>query len=93
MEEYPTYPRVVSVEPRSGRRLLVTFSDGTRKVYDCTPLLSGEVFAPLKDDALFRSVKADPGGYGVVWNDNIDLAESELWINSQPIERENQASR
>jgi len=93
MDEYPTYPRVAFVEPRSGRRLLVTFSDGTRKVYDCTPLLTSEVFAPLNDEALFRCVKADPDGYGVVWNDEIDLAESELWINSQAIEREDEACR
>ena len=83
MTTQTAYPRVSSVEPFSGKRLLVTFSNGARKVYDCTPLLAEEAFAPLKDDALFRRVHADPHGYGVAWNDDIDLAESELWINGK----------
>ncbi|MBP8127984.1 MAG: DUF2442 domain-containing protein [Candidatus Hydrogenedentes bacterium] len=61
--------------------MAVTFADGTRKTYDCTPLLTEGVFAPLKDDAFFRCVEADPHGYGVVWSADIDLAESELWIH------------
>ena len=83
MTTQTAYPRVSSVEPFSGKRLLVTFSNGVRKVYDCTPLLAEAAFAPLKHDALFRCVHADPHGYGVAWNDDIDLAESELWINGK----------
>lgn len=73
------YPRVEAVEPTSGKRLLVTFTGGVRKVYDCTPLLADAPFKPLAEESVFRCVKADPHGYGVVWNDDIDLAESELW--------------
>ena len=76
-----SYPKIQSVEPLQGKRLRVTFSTGTNKVYDCTSLLSEAPFAPLKNDHLFRQVHADHTGYGVVWNDNIDLSESELWIN------------
>ncbi len=75
------YPRVESVQPLTGKRLLVGFANGVTKVYDCTPLLACEPFKPLADDVLFRCVKADPHGYGVVWSDDIDLAESELWEN------------
>lgn len=81
MDTQTIYPRVASVEPLAGKRLAVTFVNGTRKIYDCTPLLTEEVFAPLKNEAFFRCVKADPHGYAVVWTDEIDLAESELWIN------------
>jgi hypothetical protein len=73
------YPKVTSVTPLEGKRLLVTFRNGATKVYDCAPLLADEPFRPLADEALFRAVKADPHGYGAVWNDDIDLAESELW--------------
>jgi hypothetical protein len=79
-----TYPKIRSVRPKRGKVLLVTFENGEKKLYDCTPLLQSEVFHPLADEALFRCAHADPSGYGVVWNDDIDLAESEIWINGRP---------
>lgn len=30
-------------------------------------------------------VQVDPGGYGISWNDNVDLSENELWINGKEI--------
>jgi hypothetical protein len=35
----------------------------------------------LADEGFFRNVRADPHGFGIVWNDQVDLSESELWIN------------
>ncbi len=81
------YPRVGSVRPLNRKRLFVEFTNGVTKVYDCTPLLACAPFEPLGDDALFRCVSADAHGYGVVWNDDIDLAESELWENGERAER------
>jgi hypothetical protein len=77
------YPLVKSVRPLAGQRLRVEFDNGVTKVYDCTPLLGTEVFKPLADEAIFRSVRADEHGYAVIWNDAIDLAESELWLNGR----------
>ena len=81
--EYPTIKRV---KPQAGKRLMVEFANGVFKIYDCTPLLQSEVFRPLQDEAVFRCARADVHGYGVVWNDEIDLAESEIWINGQDAE-------
>ena len=78
-----TYPKVKSVTPLSDKQLFVTFTTGDTRVYDCTPLLNESPFYSLKDDAFFRNVHVDKTGYGVVWNDNIDLSESELWINGK----------
>lgn len=86
MSKITSYPKVRKVEPRPGKTLLVTFENGQRKVYDCTPLLESEAFQPLQDDAIFRCVHADPHGYGVIWNDEIDLAESEIWVNGRDVE-------
>lgn len=63
------------------QRLWVVFDEGTEKLYDCTPLLSMKAFEPLRHVWLFHQVKVDTGGYGISWNDEIDLAESELWLN------------
>jgi hypothetical protein len=82
-----SYPKIKQVEPIAGKKLLVTFSNNTKKVYDCTSLLKEEAFKPLLDNALFQSVKADKYGYGVIWSDEIDLSESEIWINGLPAEQ------
>ena len=34
---------------------------------------------------LFEQVAVDVGGYGVSWNDEIDLACDELWENGVPV--------
>ena len=64
----------------------MTFDNGTRKVYDCKPLLQSEVFALLQDEWLFRTVRADAGGYGISWTEELDLSEAELWENGRPLD-------
>ena len=81
------YPKIKHVEPMAGKKLFITFSNNTKKIYDCSPLLEEEVFKPLLNDALFKSVRTDRYGYGIIWSDEIDLSESELWINGLPTER------
>ena len=85
------FPKVQSVNALEGKRLLVGFTNGAAKVYDCAPLLAQAPFRPLADEGLFRCVEADAHGCGVVWNDDIDLAESELWENGEEAERVNLA--
>ncbi len=77
------FPKIAAVQPLDGKRLLVDFRNGVSKVYDCTPLLKRPPFEPLSHEPLFRMVHADPHGYAVIWNDAIDLAESELWLRGQ----------
>ncbi len=75
------YPKIKSVKPMEKQRLWVVFDEGTEKLYDCAPLLVMKAFEPLQHVWLFNQVKVDTGGYGISWNDEIDLAESELWLN------------
>ena len=51
------------------------------KIYDVKLLFEKlPVFAALKDDVrTFYSVSVDIGGYGIVWNDELDLSCDELW--------------
>lgn len=76
-------PKIQSVTPLENKKLLVKFENGIEKVYDCNQLLHLEVFQMLKNDAFFKSVKVDAGGYGISWNDEVDLSEYELWVNSK----------
>jgi len=79
-------PKILSVLPLKNKKLLVRFTNGIEKIYDCKPLLKRETFQLLKTEALFKSVKVDAGGYGVSWNDNVDLSEYELWTNGMGAE-------
>ena len=72
-------PRIRKVKPLASHRLLVTFVNGVQKIYDCTALLNHNAFRLLKEEAFFKSVVVDAGGYGVSWNDDTDLSEYELW--------------
>ena len=76
-------PKVESVKALEGKRLLVKFENGVEKIYDCNQLLHLEMFQPLKNEAFFKSVKVDAGGYGVSWSDDADLSEYELWVNGK----------
>ena len=76
-----SYPKVKAVESLPDKQLRVTFADGTVKCYNCQPLLTELSFRLLSDDAFFQTVQVDRHGYGVVWNDDVDLAESELWLH------------
>jgi Protein of unknown function (DUF2442) len=72
-------PKILTVQALENKKLRVKFANGIEKVYDCAPLLNIDLFRLLKNDAFFKSVKVDAGGYGVSWNDDADLSEYELW--------------
>ncbi len=77
------YPKIDAIKPLPGKKLLVRFFGGEEKTYDCRPLLDREPFSSLENESFFRQVKVDVGGYGISWNDHIDLSESELWLNGK----------
>ncbi len=79
------YPKIKDVKALKNRQLEVVFQNGKTKIYDCNPLLVEDIFSQLKDDYFFKNIKVDQGGYGISWNDYIDLSESELWINGNEI--------
>lgn len=80
-----TYPTIKYVEPLSDYRLFVIFDNGVIKVYSMKEKLKSLVFQPLHDITLFKKAHVGSGGYGVVWNDRIDLSEYELWKNGVEI--------
>ncbi len=76
------FHKVKDVFPLAGLKLSVQFANGTTKVYEMAPLADRiSAFKPLLNEDLFFSVTVDVGGYGVVWNDDIDLSCDELWEN------------
>jgi Protein of unknown function (DUF2442) len=78
-------PRVVSAKVVDDMTLLVKFSNGDRRRYSIVHLLDKPMFMPLQNPSFFRDFKVDDGGYGIVWNDEIDLSEYELWKNGAEV--------
>jgi hypothetical protein len=74
-------PRIVSAEAIDDVTLIVEFSNHDRRRYSVVGLFDKPMFLPLRNPSFFRSFKVDEGGYGIVWNDEIDLSEYELWQN------------
>lgn len=81
------FHKVKSVTAEDNLKLLVQFAAGITKRYDVAPLLDKwPAFCALRDvPGLFESVQVDAGGYGVSWNDDIDLACDELWDRGEVV--------
>ena len=76
-------PKAVSVIPQSGYCLLVTFSNGEKRVFDVKPYLDFKPFNELRNPAVFSTVKA--AGLSVEWIHGQDICPDELYYNSVPI--------
>lgn len=83
MEDQMPYPKLVSVRILEDYVLLVEFTNQIYRKYDVRPLLSLPMFAPLQSLALFRSFRIEAGGHGLVWNEEIDVSEYELWSRGE----------
>lgn len=83
------FHKVNSVSPHKNYTLIVHFWNGETKKYDVKPLFEKwPVFQALKNNNLFESVKVDIGGYGISWNNEIDLSCDELYENGKNIKTE-----
>jgi hypothetical protein len=72
MHTHPIY-RVRSFEIASPHTLRVRFDDETEQVIDFLPVLAGEIYAPLRDLALFNQVRIDPEVHTLVWPNGADF--------------------
>jgi hypothetical protein len=80
--------KITKVTPVDNYKLIVEFNNGIIKQYDMSKLFYLEAFKPLENKFLFKQAKADDFGHGVVWNDEIDISEYEIWTNGTDIKNE-----
>ena len=68
--------------------LSVQFAEGITKIYDIKPLFKRwkqfEIFSTTPE--LFFEVQVDQGGYGIVWNDELDLSCDELFEGGKTVQ-------
>lgn len=81
--EQPKPVRVKAVRPLEDYKVLITFTNGERKIFDFAPLLDMPCYQPLKDRSVFCGVYVELGT--LVWNDgDIDIAPETLFIEGVP---------
>ena len=76
--------RITQVLPRQGHVLYVEAEDGHAGLFDVTPYLESDAFAPLKDPGEFERVRS--GGYFVEWDCGADLSADTIQARWVPLE-------
>ena len=69
---------VTEFERAEGYRLRIRFDDGLERLIDLEPILWGELYGPLRDPQLFRTVRLDPEFKTLVWDNGADFDPSIL---------------
>lgn len=82
------FHKIKAVNALSDYCLSVQFVEGVTKIYDIKPLFDKwEIFRDLQESPeLFSTVVVAEGGYGVIWNDELDLSCDELYANGETVE-------
>lgn len=68
------FHKVKAVNALPDYRLSVQFAEGVTKIYDVKPLFEKwPQFKKLESTPdLFFDVRVDVGGYGIIWNDDLE---------------------
>lgn len=73
--------RIQSVKPLENLVLSVQFQNGMEKAFDMHDLFS--VFSQFREfesnTELFKQAHVGTGGYGIWWNDDLDLSAEDIW--------------
>ena len=83
--QYPTLVGVRAVQPLTGFRVRLTFSDATVREIDLEPYLRGPIFEPIRNDPqLFAAVRVDDEGDTIAWPNGADIAPETLYYDGDP---------
>ena len=81
MPQY-VFHRIQSITVVEPFRLRAVFADGAVKEYDLHRWEHHPAFSLLfRHPALQTAVQVEPGGYGISWNDHIDISAEEIYGN------------
>ena len=70
-------PSVAKAKYVKGHLIEIQFNDGTKKVIDFEPWLTGPIFRPLKRKAYFKKFFID--GPAIAWPNGADIAPETLY--------------
>lgn len=78
-----TLPRPMSVAANGDYTLKVTFNNGEIRLFNATPYLAYPAFEALKAISLFMQARVAHNT--VVWNEEVDMAPENLYLESTPV--------
>ena len=74
------FHNITNVKAMDKLILKITFENEEVRYYDVKILISEhKEFEILNDISLFNLVKVDSGGYGISWNDELDISCNALY--------------
>ncbi len=77
-----TFHKIKNVKALDNLILEIIFENEEIKYYDIKKLIpEHKEFEILNDKALFNLVKVDVGGYGIYWNDDLDISCNTLYYS------------
>jgi len=80
------FQKITSLATLPDYVLLVGFQSGEFRQFDLKPLIAK--YTPFKSltevSGLYESAKIDTGGYGIVWNDDLDISADGLYEKGVP---------
>lgn len=76
--------RVKKVKALRNYLLVLEFSNGEKRVFNCYPLLEQKIYSELKNPEFFNTVHIDEMGV-VCWNEYTDIDPFLLYEESEPI--------
>lgn len=76
-------PRVIAARYQHDFVVHIRFADGTEGDVDLSDELYGEIFEPLKDPAVFRTLSVHPEFQTLCWPNGADLAPEFLYESMQ----------
>ena len=79
------FHKIAEVTTLPDLKLVALFTCGEKRIYDVGKLCDKwSAFVALQTvPGLFSTVKVDAGGYGISWNDDVDLASEEIWQHGE----------
>lgn len=82
--------KITSIKTKDNLIVEATFFDGTVKEYNVRNMFS--IYPQMKElennNTLFRGVQIDAGGYGISWNDDLDLESETIWEDGIEVGKE-----
>lgn len=81
------FHKIKNVTALPDYKISIQFSEGITKIYNVKELIEkNPMFKNLKNEELFYNVEVDVGGYGIIWNDDIDISCDELYEKGETVE-------
>jgi hypothetical protein len=76
-------PRIKAVSTQDDYNILLTFTNGEKKIFDMKPYIDKGFFKQLQDKSYFRSVRTYMDS--IKWQGGQDLCPDTLYLDSRDI--------